>query len=60
MPMKLSEFINGYENCYVNRGHGLRVKGAKDEWLSMMDDEFKDDMCLDAWAVANCLVRAKA
>jgi hypothetical protein len=35
-------------------------KGAKDEWLSMMDDEFKDDMCLDAWAVANCLVRAKA
>ena len=62
-PMKLSEFINGYENCYVNKGHGLKVKGwkgAKDEWLSMMDDEFKDDMCLDAWAVANCLVRAKA
>ena len=43
--------------------NGLRVKGwkgAKDEWLSMMDDELKNDMCLDAWAVANCLVRAKA
>lgn len=63
-PMKLSEFINGYENCYVymdkdgSREEGW--KGAKEEWLSMMDDEFKDDMCLDAWAVANCLVRAKA
>ncbi|HEE6447420.1 TPA: hypothetical protein R7R87_003145 [Acinetobacter baumannii] len=30
-------------------------KGAKEEWLSMMDEEFKGDTCLDAWAVANCL-----
>ncbi len=62
-PMKLSEFINGYEDCYVHQGHGLKVKGwkgAKDEWLSMMDSEFKDDYCLDAWAVANCLVRVKS
>ncbi|APR70750.1 hypothetical protein [Acinetobacter haemolyticus] len=62
-PMKLSEFINGYEDCYVNKGHGLKVKGwkgAKEEWLSMMDEEFHNDTCLDAWAVANCLVRAKA
>lgn len=62
-PMKLSEFINGYENCYVNKGHGLKVKGwkgAKEEWLSMMNEEFHNDTCLDAWAVANCLVRGKA
>lgn len=57
-PMKLSEFINGYSDCYVNKGHGLKTKGwkgAKEEWLSMMDEEFKSDTCLDAWAVANCL-----
>lgn len=61
-PMKLSEFMNGYENCYVNKGHGLKVKGwkgAKEEWLAMMDVEFKGDLCLDAWAVANCLVKSK-
>jgi hypothetical protein len=30
------------------------------EWLSMMDEEFKGDTCLDAWAVANCLYKGKA
>lgn len=59
-PMKLSEFINGKADCYVNHGSGIKTKGwrgAKDEWLAMMDEEFKDDLCVDAWAVANCLVR---
>lgn len=42
---------------------GLKTKGwkgAKEEWLSMMDEEFKGDTCLDAWAVANCLYKGKA
>ena len=33
-PMKLSEFINGYENCYVNKGHGLKVKAGKAQRMS--------------------------
>ena len=58
-PMKLSELINGYPNCYVNKG-GIKVKGwkgAKTEWLDMMDEEFHNDTCLDAWGVVNCLVK---
>ena len=61
--MKFSEFINGYPDCYVNHGHGLQAKGWKgagDYWLSIMDEEFHGDLCHDAWAVANCLVRGAA
>ena len=28
--MKLSELINGYEDCYVQQGHGLQIK----DWIS--------------------------
>lgn len=59
-PMKFSEFMNGYQDCYVNHGGGLKTKGWKgagDFWLSMMDDEFAGATCHDAWAVANCLVK---
>ena len=61
--MKFSEFLNGYADCYVNHGNGLKTKGWKgagDYWLSIMDEEFHGDLCHDAWAVANCLVRAAA
>lgn len=60
-PMKLSELINGKPDVNVNKG-GFIVKGwkgAKDEWLKIMDEEFKDDLCLSAVAVANCLVKGK-
>lgn len=59
IPMKLSELINGYAGCYVNKG-GIKVKGwkgAKNEWLAMMDEEFHNDECLDAWGVVNCMVK---
>lgn len=58
-PMMLSELINGKSDCYVNKG-GIKVKGwrgAKNEWLAMMDEEFHNDTCLDAWGVVNCLVK---
>lgn len=58
-PMKLSELINGKSDCYVNKA-GIKVKGwrgAKNEWLAMMDDEFHNDECLDAWGVVNCMVK---
>ncbi|MFU8927774.1 hypothetical protein [Acinetobacter puyangensis] len=59
-PMKLTEFFDGYDNCYVNRGNGLKTKGWKgagDFWLSMMDEEFAGATCHNAWAIANCLVK---
>lgn len=59
-PIKFHEFINGNADCYVNHGNGLKTKGwrgASAEWLAMMDNDFKGDLCIDAWAVANCLVR---
>lgn len=58
-PMMLSELINGKPDCYVNKS-GIKVKGwrgAKNEWLAMMDDEFHNDECLDAWGVVNCMVK---
>ena len=58
-PMMLSELINGKSDCYVNKS-GIKVKGwrgAKNEWLAMMDDEFHNDECLDAWGVVNCMVK---
>ena len=60
-PMKLSELINGKDDVNVNKG-GFKVKGwkgAKDEWLKIMDEEFKDDLCHEAIAVVNCLVKGK-
>ena len=59
--MKLSELINGKDDVNVNKG-GFIVKGwrgAKDEWLKIMDEEFKDDLCHEAIAVVNCLVKGK-
>lgn len=60
-PMKLSELFNGKPDVNVNKG-GFVVKGwkgAKDEWLKIMDDEFGDDLCVEAVAIANCLVKGK-
>lgn len=57
--MKLSELINGNPDVKVNKG-GFKVKGwrgAKGEWLSIMDSDYSDCECHDAWAVANCLVK---
>lgn len=59
-PMSLTELIDGKDACYVSHGNGLKTKGwvgAKDAWVKMMDSEYPDDLCVDAWAVANCLVR---
>lgn len=58
--MAFSQFIKGYEDCYVNRGNGIFTKGwkgAAEFWLDMMDEEFAGSLCHDAWAVANCLVK---
>ena len=58
--MKLSELINGYEDCYVNHCHGLQTKGWKGAmkvWLKMMDEEFGGAICHSATAVANCLAK---
>lgn len=60
-PMRLSELINGKDDVKVNKG-GFTVKGwkgAKDEWLKIMDEEFKNDLCLEAIAIVNCLVKSK-
>lgn len=46
-PMSLLEFIDGKDGWV----------GAKNYWLDMMETEFKDAVCHDAWAVANCMVR---
>lgn len=54
--MKLSELINGNPDVTVN-GNQKGWKGAKDEWLAVMDNEYADCICHDAWAVANCLVK---
>lgn len=57
--MKLSELINGNPDVKVNKG-GFKIKGwrgAKDEWLSIMDKDYSDCECRGAWAVANCLVK---
>lgn len=59
-PMLLSELINGKDDVTVNKS-GFKVKGwrgAKDEWLKIMDEEFKDDLCLEAYSVVNCLVKS--
>lgn len=58
-PMLLSELINGKDDVKVKKG-GFTIrgwKGAKNEWLDIMDTEFKNDLCLEAYAVVNCLVR---
>lgn len=58
-PMLLSELINGKDDVKVKKdGFTIRGwRGAKDEWLDIMDSEFKNDLCLEAHAVVNCLVR---
>lgn len=58
--MKLSEFFNGYANCYVNQGHGLKTKGwkgAKDFWLDCITKEYPDHTVISARATANCLAK---
>lgn len=59
-PMRLTQFFEGYEECYINHGSGLKSKGWKGAsrfWLDMLDEEFRGSNCHDAWAVANCLVK---
>lgn len=55
----LTEIINGISDCKVRHKAGLTTKGwrgAKEEWLKIMDDEWSDYTCIHAEAVVNCLV----
>lgn len=53
MKMSINQFISG-----VHSVTGQHIwQGAGDYWLEMMDKEFPDCICHDAWAVANCLVK---
>lgn len=59
-PMRLSEFFNGYADCYTHHGHGLKTKGwkgAKDYWLDLIEAEYPNAKFHSAIATANCLVK---
>lgn len=51
MVMSINQFISG---THSKTGHRY-WQGAGDFWLEMMDNDYPDYECLDAWAVANCL-----
>lgn len=57
-PMKLTEFFNGYADCYIHRGQGLKTKGwkgAKDYWLDLIEAEYPNCTFHTVTATANCL-----
>lgn len=58
-PTSLTELINGMSDCKVKDKTGFTTrgwKGAKDEWLKIMDEDYPNYDCIQDYVVVNCLV----